>query len=300
LATATFDLKSELRGADALPALWRQRHVYFLAATVALQLAGCRGLVFAMDKITSESGETMLFGALLAQCFLLALWGALGGLTTLPRWGLVGLIFVAGVAAISVRMPLRSDDSWTMALEWGIIGAVLVLLFAVLLLPFRRLAGWRVDFDRRFYRGVGGQRGQLSVIEYAAYSVSIAAALAALRLAVQGGILGVDVLPQVAGVIATVSLTAAPVAYFIVVGRRLWLAMILSLAWTLAVAAMHSLLAGLHESLDLFGYANSAILAGMRLHLLGYAAGIALLTVFTLLPLRLIGLQLIVVPLREE
>jgi len=300
LATATYAIVRKAGSAQALPAFWRQRHVYALTGMVALQLAGCRAEVWLLDHAAAEWSGTLLLGALFAQCFLLGLWGALGGLSTLPRWGLVGFVHVAAVVTMSLRMPSLIDDARTQALEWGILGALLVLFFAAILLPLRRLAGWRVDFDRRFYRGLASRRGQLSMMDYAGYSVGIAAALAAGRLAIQAEVLQTDVLATVAGVIVAVAVAAAPAAYLLVIGRRIWLAPVLALAWAFVVAGAHSCLCLVHDDIDFFGSSNGPAFAGFRLHLAGFYAGIVLLLGFTLLPLRLFGLQLIAVPLPPE
>jgi len=286
--------------AAALPALWRQRHVYVLAGMVGSQIALSRGLLRLIDVAATEWSEGCLFGALITQCFLLGLWGALGGLSTLARWGLLGAIHVAGVAAISTRMPAFDSDPWTQSLEWGIIGAVLVLAFATLLLPLRRLAGWRVDFDRRFYRGLKGRRGQVSFIDYAGYTASVAAALAVVRLSVQAEVLGTDVLATVMGIILMVALLAGPLSYLVVAARRLGLALLVAFAWTVAIAAGHSWLSNGFESLDFFGPSSGPQFAGVRLHLAGFYSGVALLAGTTLVTLRLCGLQLIAVPLPQE
>ena len=294
MASATIELPRAAKPA-ALPAFWRQPHVYVLSGTVALHVALSRGLLVLADTISAQGSEGLFVGALFGQCFLLGLWGALGGLSTLPRWALLGAIYLAGVAAISIRMPAYSDDPWSQALEWGIIGAVLVLLFVALLLPLRRLAGWRVDFDPRFYRDSGGRRGQLTFLDYACYSVTVAAALAALRLSIQADVLGPEMLVTVFGVIAVVAIAAAPPAYLLVVGRRLWLAIVGTLAWALVASAIHSWLSFAHEALDLFGPASGPQLAGVRLHLVSFYGGVTGLVGVTFVALRLFGLQLIVV-----
>jgi hypothetical protein len=299
LATATIGLEQPASGAEALPAFWRQPHVYGLAGMTVLQVASCRLEVWWLDGASAEWSHTLVLGGLFAQCFLLGLWGALGGLSTLPRWGLVGLVHFCGVVSMSLGMPILSLDSSSQALEWGIIGALLVLFFAAILLPLRRLAGWRVDFDRRFYRGAHGRRGQLSVMDYAGYCVGLAAALAAGRLAIQAEVLPADALLTVAGVIIAVVVVAAPATYLLVVGRRVWLAPLLALAWALVCAGTHSCLCFIHEDLDFFGATSGSVFAGLRLQLLCFYLGIVVLLGLTLLPLRLFGLQLIAVPVPE-
>jgi hypothetical protein len=300
LATATIDLKQELSDEHALPTFWRQPHVYALAGMTILEIGACRLEIWLLDGGLAQWSQTPLLGVLFAQCFLLGLWGALGGLSTLPRWGLVGLIHFAAVVTMSVRMQVLHEDFATRALEWGILGALLVLFFAAILLPLRRLLGWRIDFDCRFYRGARGRRGQLSMMDYAGYSVGLAAALAAGRLAIQAEVLQTDVLLTVAGVILAVVIAAAPATLLLVTGRRMWLAPLLALAWALAIAGAHSCLCYLHEDVDFFGPNSGPVFAGVRLQLAGFYAGIAMLLCLTLLPLRFFGLQLIAVPLPQE
>ena len=54
------------------------------------------------------------------------------------------------------------------------------------------------------------------------------------------------------------------------------------------------------EPADFFGTSSTLQYCGVHPHLVGFYAGICLLTVATFVTLRLFGLQLIVVPLPRE
>jgi hypothetical protein len=291
MATASLGLERSLPAVLPAqpPAIWLRRHAYVLAAVTALQMIGCRYALRLVDA--NWLGEAMI-GVMLAQCFLLGLWGALGGLATLPRWGVIGLVHVGGLLAITIGIHGGPGE----ALAMGLVGAMVVLIFAACLMPLRGLAGWRIDFDSIYYRNVRGRRGQIGLMDYAAYSLGVAAALAAVRLAIQAEVLDPDTLLVILAVLLTVLLVAAPVTYAIVTWRRLWLALVAAAVWTLGVAGAHSLLASVFEDLDFFG-STGPYLADMHLPLLGFCAGAALLVAATMTTLRLFGLRLITVPL---
>src|SRR5262245_23585773 len=170
MASVTLGIEEVKLSEAELLAWWRQRHTYVLAAITLLHIAGWRAALSLLDTVPGEWAGEMLVGAILAQGFLLGLWGALGGLSTLPRWGILGLIHLAAIATMAIRMPTSLNNP-SEVLEFGILGALVILVFAAALLPLRGLAGWRVDFDRRFYRHVRARRGQLSFMDYAGYSV---------------------------------------------------------------------------------------------------------------------------------
>jgi hypothetical protein len=133
-------------------------------------------------------------------------------------------------------------------------------------------------------------------MDFAAYSLGVAAALAAIRLAIQAEVLGADTLLVVLAVLLAVLLVAAPSAYAIVAWRRLWLALVAAAFWTAAVAAGHSLLASAFEGLNFFG-STGPYFAGLHLPLLAFCTGAAALVAVTMTTLRLFGLRLITVPL---
>lgn len=278
-----------------LPIWWRQPHTYALATMTVLHVAGFRGAMHLLDDgyYSAWLGESVI-GGLLAQCFLLGLWGALGGLATLPRWGIVGLALATGAATISLGSPGRVEGSGAESLEMGLIGAMLVLVFAAAILPLRRLAGWRIDFDARYHPPIRGRRGQVSFMDFAAYSLGVAAALAATRLAVQADVLDAESLLEVAVVMVAVTLSAAPVVYALAAWRNVWLTLLAAGLWTMAVAAANSWLAHFVPVLDVFGETATSF-AAVRLHLVTFYAGIALLVATTLITLRCFGLKLIVV-----
>jgi hypothetical protein len=301
MATVTLDLNRRLQANDESElAWWRQRHTYVLAAVVAVQVVACRWVM----QFAEEAGWAgiIALGVLMGQCFLLGLWGALGGLGTLPRWGIIGLVLLAGLASMALGpllhgVGLRWDGLWTEVLELGILGALMVLVFAACLLPLRGLAGWRVDFDERVYRHLRGRRGQVGFMDFAGYSLGVAAALAAARLSIQAEILDADTLLIVFGLLFAVLAVAAPIAYALIVWR-LWPALALSAVWALAAAAANSCLASYFPDLD---FLDSPVptFAGLRLALVAFYAGIALATAVTLVPLRLFGLKILVVPLPQ-
>lgn len=293
MATASLGLEPTLaaRSPAALPAVWQRRHAYVLAALTGVQVIACR---YALRLVDSDwLGESMI-GVMLAQCFLLGLWGALGGLAALPRWGIVGLVHVAGLLAVSIG--IRGGSGSGEALAMGLVGAMIVLVFAACLLPLRGLAGWRIDFDSIYYRDVRGRRGQVGFMDFAAYSLGIAAALAAIRLAIQAEVLDPDMLLVIFAILLTVLLVAAPIAYAVVTWRWLWLALVAAAVWTFAVTAVHSLLASVLEDLDFFD-STSPVVTGLHLPLLGFCGGAAGIVAATMTTLRLFGLRLITVPL---
>ena len=300
MATATLELNQllEAKQAAALPVWWRQRHTYVLAAMAAVQVVACRWSMLFIDEST-WAGE-IIVGVLLAQCFLLGLWGALGGLRALPRWGIIGVIHLAGVTSIMLRPVIFGGPFWSEALQMGLLGAMLVLGFAACLLPLRGLAGWRVDFDPAVYRDVRGRRGQVSFMDIAGYSLGVAAALTAARLSVQAEILDTEGMLILCTTLGMVVLTGAGVAYALLAWRWLWLALAAGLAWPLAVAGGNSLLAEYVPDLDVFGGSGNPTVLGVRLHLVGFYGGAALLVATTLTTLRLFGLKLIVVPLPQQ
>ncbi|HZN36541.1 MAG TPA: hypothetical protein VFB80_22080 [Pirellulaceae bacterium] len=301
MATATLELNRplETQPAAALPVWWRQRHTYVLAAMAAVQVVGCRWSVLLIDGST-WAGE-IIVGVLLAQSFLLGLWAALGGLGTLPRWGIIGTIHLAGVVSMSLGMRIFGASLWwAEALQIGLIGAMLVLGFAACLLPLRGLAGWRVDFDAAVYRDVRGRRGQVSFMDLAGYSLGVGAALAAARLTVQAEIIDTEGLLILCTWLSLVLLTGSGVAYALLTWRRLGLALAASVVWPLVIAGGNSLLAEYIEDLDVFGGSANPAVLGVRLHMVSFYGGVALLVATTLTLLRLFGLKLIVVPLPVE
>jgi hypothetical protein len=281
----------------AFPAWWRQRHTYALGGITVLQIAGGRAAMHWIDAMpTSAWAGEAIIGTLLAQCFLLGLWGALGGLSTLPRWGTVGLIHTLGVMAMSLGLTGPWDGAWPQALVLCILGTMLVLAFAASLLPLRGLAGWRVDFDQVYCQGVRGRRGQISFMDYAGYSVGVAATLAAARLAIQADLLSADDMVTVIGLVVAVLLLAAPLTWLLIVSRWLSLAVLCVAVWPLMLAAGHSWLALTADGIDFLGGGSGYAWCGVRPHLTGFYYGAALLLASTLLPLRLFGLKLIVMP----
>jgi hypothetical protein len=234
-----------------------------------------------------------VIGFLIAQCFLLGTWAALGGLPTVVRWLTVGLVYVVG--ATTIAQPLF-DGNWVsfleVAPEFILLGGILMTMFAAMLLPLRRLAAWRIDFDAAYHARTSGPRGQLAMMDFAAMFCAVALPLSLARVLIETSSEdGADML-LVMGLFALLVVVAAAPAGFAVLARRRiawwWLA---AAAWIVALAWGQSLLARYVPDFDLFD--TSAGIAGLRWAMLAFYAGIAAAVAVPLLSLRLCGLKLL-------
>src|SRR5688572_13580755 len=102
-ATLIQDARAETAPATASgTAWWRRGHSYAFVVVIALEIAATWSVVRLAETIVIYfSGfehvvASATIGFVFAQCFLLGLWAALGGLGTVPRWLIAGLVSTLG------------------------------------------------------------------------------------------------------------------------------------------------------------------------------------------------------------
>ena len=278
------------------PAWWRRAHSYSLPVVVVAQMA-LTWLVITLSRrpLTSsmlqyELTMAAMVGFIYGQCFLLGLWAALGGLATIPRWLIVGVVTTVGSMVVAAS---AFTAGWNSAYEAApeVIPSSVALMggFAAMLLPLRRLAGWRIDFDEA-YHAQAPRRGQLGMMDFAAMFCAVAFPLTLFRVLIgtfDGE--GAVVLLLVTLLSLFVLATAAPVARAVLAARRRWLWQSAAALWILAMAWGQSLLSQLVPDLNLVN--NSYTFAGFQLEILALHVGIALAVAAPLLVLRCCGLQ---------
>jgi hypothetical protein len=172
-------------------------------------------------------------------------------------------------------------------------GATIVTALAGVMVPLRGLAGWRIDFSAEHYREIRSRRGQLGILDFAALSCAVAAPLAVARLVNESGAWSASDWPLFVSIGTLVAVTAAPLAYAVVACRRAWFIAFLAMAWPLLIGAMHSWLGSWYDELLFSG--GAPWFADLYLEMGAFHVAIGLTVVLTLTPLRLFGLQLLVV-----
>ncbi len=299
---ATASLPHVLAAADRIPrsgAWWRRAHSYSLPVVVALATGVCWLLVRMTEQGNwpSPTGDILtagMIGFIIAECFLLGLWAALGGLATVPRWLLVGAVYLVGATLVAQAL---FEGDWRsfleVAPEFILVGGIVMTLFAALLLPLRRLAAWRIDFDPAYHTPSARVRGQVGMMDFAALFCAVSLPLALCRLLVEStessdDTLGLLLFLSIFSVL--VLITAAPVAYA-ALAHRTMLALALAAIWVIAVAWVQSLAALTWRDLDLFDTPQG--FAGMQWAALAYHASVALAIALPLLLLRCCGLALL-------
>jgi hypothetical protein len=284
------------------PAWWRRRHTYATPIVVAGEIGLSWLAVLAGERIVGPGGteellSAALIGFLVAKCFLLGLWAALGSPRTIPRWLLVGGLGLLGALVVASRFFEDNPD-----LEERISLTLLITLFtwitaagyAAALLPLRRLAGWRIDFDAAYHPATGQRRGQMGLMDFAAMSCAIALPLTLGRCLIEvddsgdatGSLLSILLLG------ALIAITAAPAAYAVLTRRRTWLWPLAAALWLLIIAAGQSLLSMRFPDLDFFGGTR---FWGLDLTPFGMHAGATLAVIVPLALLRPFGLKLLTV-----
>jgi hypothetical protein len=289
---------------SSAPAWWRRAHSYSLPVVVVGQITAT-WLVsrVARTPLTSsvlwyELTLAAMAGFIFAQCFLLGLWAALGGLATIPRWLIVGSVTAVGSMVVAAT---ALTAGWQSAFEAApeIIPSSFALMgcFAAMLLPLRRLAGWRIDFDEA-YHAQAPRRGQLVTMDFAAMFCAVAFPLTLFRVVVgtfDGD--GAAVLLVVTLLSLFVLAIAGPVALAVLAARRRWLWQGAAAVWIVAMAWGQSLLSQLVPDFNLVGN-NSLAYLGLKLPILALHMGIALAVAAPLLVLRCCGLQWLTVGTR--
>jgi hypothetical protein len=296
LAPATGVIDQPLTSA---PAWWRQAHSYSVPVVVSAQIATtwlAVKLAQGMDLSSQALSEGILaamIGFIFAQCFLLGIWAALGGLATIPRWLIVGSVYVLGSLAVAVAAYGPSWESIVNnAPEIVILGGVLTFEFAAVLLPLRRLAGWRVDFDAAYHRPAARRRGQLALMDFAAMFCAVALPLTLGRVLIDAhGDDGANLLVFMGIFGLIVAATAAPLAYAVLAGRR-WFWFAGAAIWVVGISWCQSLLVALAPDLNLFD--TSASFLGLHLGLVAFHVGISASIAVPIGALRLCGLELLV------
>jgi len=286
---------------DTATVWWRRGHSYAFAVVIALEIAATWAVVRVVELLAGWAAGwesipiAAMIGFLFAQCFLLGLWAALGGLGTVPRWLIAGLVSTLGGLAIASQIVA---GQWLEFLYQGPIMALLAGLtaagFAVVLIPLRRLAGWRVNFDASYHPSTGRRRGQLDMMDFAAMFCAVALPLALGRSLVE--LMGEDaadigVIVPIFG--ALVLTTAAPVAYALLTRRHSWwLVLGGCVAWLAIVCIVQSALTDYFPDLDIFDGRGSAWFIDWTVA--AFHVGVAAAVGFPLALLRCWGLRLLV------
>src|SRR5262245_13252687 len=157
-------------------AWWRRRDPYVLFPLIVVHAIIAGPAVWGSLSVPTAFPRLheLFMGILLAQCLLLGIWAALGCLPLVVRWPLVSGAFLLGLSSFALAMR-QVINLWVEVLEVGLIGAMLVTLFAALILPLRGLLSWRLDFaPSRHPPLTGRRRGQVGFMSIAAFSLAIA------------------------------------------------------------------------------------------------------------------------------
>ncbi len=301
-ATLTHEVQTDaaLAESSAQRAWWRRGHSYAFIAVVAMEVGATWGVVRLMEWVVNHSdfehlAAAAMIGFVFAQCFLLGLWAALGGLGTVPRWLIAGLISALGGLAIASQLV---NGQWLEFLFHGPMMALLAGLtaagFAVVLVPLRRLAGWRVDFDAAYHPSTGRRRGQLDMMDFAAMFCAVALPLALGRSLIElVGDVAADIGVIVPIIGAVVLATAGPVAYATLARDRFWLWAAACIVWLVLLGIGQSILMARLPDLDIFDGRNGAW--GVGASVIAFQGGVAASVVLPLVVLRFWGLKLLVV-----
>jgi len=282
-------------------AWWWRGHSYAFIAVAAGEVVFTWGMVRLVEHVVNgppgfESVATAaMIGFLFAQCFLLGLWAALGGLGTITRWLIVGAVSTVGSLAVASELI---TSEWEQFLYQGpvlaLLGSLMMAGFAVVLLPLRRLANWRVDFDAAYHPSTGRRRGQLQLMDFAALFCAVALPLTLCRSLIE--LMGNDaadigVIVPILG--ALVLASASPVAYAVLTKHRAWTWLAFCSLWLIALCFVQSILAARFPDLDVFDGRSSAW--GLNWTVVAFHFGVAATVSLPLGVLRLLGLKVIVV-----
>jgi hypothetical protein len=299
MATATIQFATSIEPPTAA-VWWRRKDPYVLTPVAAVHIAFSGpalhwvGNTWAANARYGPYLQALVMGMTIAQLFLLSLWAALGGLKTLPRLGIVSLVFLGGLSSHLIAARLNWVDTLDGLLACGLIGTLAVGSYTAMLLPLRRLLGWRIDFDERDYRGLPGRRGQVGLLDFAALSCAVAIPLTSVRLLDEssGSASGEGL--ELVGFLSIVALAAAPACYLALVWRRPLLTVAAAAVIVLLVSWAHSLASVWFKSLELFG--GSVKFWALDLETLAFHAGVVITCLTTFAVLRWFGLKLFSVP----
>lgn len=297
-AAITSELSASVVSQSAVAAAWWRRfHSYAFITVAAGEMLGTWLVVRLIDTMAAggeEIATAAMIGFLLAQCFLLGLWAALGGLGTVPRWLIVGCLTTVGALAVTLELV---TSGWQEFLQEGPIFALLACLttagFAVVLLPLRALAGWRVDFDQAYHPGGGRRRGQIGLMDFAALFCAVALPLTLGRALAEITADAAQFAMIVPIFCAIVLATAGPVAYAALARRRIWLWLAGCTAWLAGICVLQSTLAAIFPDLDIFGTNSSMVVLNWTV--VAFHLGVTATVALPLLVLRAFGLKLIAV-----
>jgi hypothetical protein len=300
-ATLVHEINVAARAQATGAAWWRRGHSYAFIAVAVAEVVLTWGVVRLVKNVVNGArgfeniAMAAMIGFLFAQCFLLGLWAALGGLPTVPRWLIVGTVSTVGALAVTCEL-LTSE--WEQFLSQGPVMALLAGLtmagIAVVLLPLRRLAGWRVDFDAAYHPSTGRRRGQIELMDFAALFCAVALPLTLCRSLIE--LMGneaadIGVIIPIFG--ALVLVTAAPAAYAVLARRGVWIARTLGSVWVVAVCIVQSLLAARFPDLDVFDGRSSVW--GLNWTVFAFHCSVAATVALPLGVLRLLGLKIITI-----
>jgi len=183
-------------------------------------------------------------------------------------------------------------DNWGEILTMGLIGAMLITIFAALLLPFRDLFDWRLDFDPSRHAPVTGRRGQIGFMSIAAFSLAIAAPLTIARLIAESSsdIEAAGLLFSIIAVPVSIGAAACPISYSLLVWRRLPLAFVAAPCWSALIGLVHALLSLCIPALSFFNGDHTWSTDWPEIA--AFHTGIAACIIPTFTALRLAGLKL--------
>lgn len=299
-ATIAHDVAIERPLAASMPAWWLRGHSYAFIAVAVGEIALTWSVVRLIENSYNlaagweELATSAMIGFLFAQCFLLGLWAALGGLATIPRWLAVGT--VASVGGLAITFEFIAPQ-WQEFIHQGPVMAALAGLttagFAVVLLPLRRLAGWRVDFDAAYHPSTGRRRGQLELMDFAAMFCAVALPLTLGRALIE--LMGENDAADIGFFIPVFVLlalaSAAPVAYIVLARRGTWIWTAFCVVWLVLVCLVQTVLTANFPDLDVF----DGTLGGLTGTVFAFHFGVAATVALPLGVLRWFGLTLIAV-----
>ena len=283
-------------------AWWRRGHTYATPVVVAGDLGLAWLAIFLRAQITGPAmwqdvASAAVVGFLIAKCFLLGLWAALGSPPAVPRWLLVGGLGLVGATAVASQFFVDNpepEERLALLLQFGLMSWIVAAGFAAALLPLRRLAGCRIDFDAAYHPGAGQRRGQMGLMDFAAMSCAVALPLTLGRCLIEvddrgdgaGRLLSILLLGSL------ILMSAAPAAYAALVRRRTRLWILAAALWIFIVAAGQSLVATLFPDLHLF---SGSRIWGLDFTPFALHAGAAVAVAFPLALLRGFGLKILTV-----